>query len=112
MDFQTIAQRIGQLAQEPNPRLFASIPTPTGSRRDVSYRQFENLINQTASWLDENLPEPSIPSEFPTFAYIGAVDLRRIALVIASAKTGRKVHLLRHDAQPGLTETLLDPFGP
>lgn len=87
----TIAEKIEALAQEPVARIFSSLVLKDDSVQDITYSHFSNIINQAAAWLDANLPQSSSASEFPTFSYVGDLNLRRLALVVAGAKTGRKV---------------------
>lgn len=93
----SIAELIDRLAEDSTPRTFASIKPPSSCRRDMSYRDFSNLINTAALWLDKHLPDQS-PSR--TLAYIGTIDLRRMALLVACAKSGRRVRsLLKNEAE-------------
>ena len=91
MALETIAQRLDRLANDTTAAPFASIPTPSGPRKDLSYRQFANIVNTAALWLDGNLQGHDTSFEPSTFAYNGTIDLCRYVLLIAAAKTGRKV---------------------
>lgn len=91
LPFPTIAQKIETLAQEPTARLFSTVRLANGSTKDISYRKFLSIVNKAALWLDANLPKPESADDFPTFQYVGNLNLRLLALVVAAEKTGRKV---------------------
>ena len=91
MSVPTIFEKIENLAAEPIEWVFSTLIRDDDSLQDVSYRHFSSIINRAAAWMDENLPLPISASDFPTFLYVGDVSLRILALLVAGAKTGRKV---------------------
>ncbi|WPB07602.1 uncharacterized protein RHO25_012263 [Cercospora beticola] len=98
MSTTTIADKIEAFAREPTERVFCSLVLEDASVQDITYSHFLNIINKAATWLDESLPRPTSASDFPTFSYVGDLNLRRLALVVAGAKTGRKILMVRRYA--------------
>ncbi|USW58387.1 Putative AMP-dependent synthetase/ligase, AMP-binding, ANL domain-containing protein [Septoria linicola] len=101
-------EKIEALAQDPVARIFSSLVLKDDSVQDITYSHFLNIIDQAATWLDANLPQPSSASDFPTFQYVGDLNLRRLALVVAGAKTGRKILMTRRYALPDVVAHLID----
>ena len=56
----------------------------------VTYRSIANAVNRASYWLDSNLGKPG-HKEFPTFAYVGPLDLGYPIMLLAAIKTHRKV---------------------
>lgn len=87
-----LAARIDLYAQQDGSRTYAAIPETDDVRhgfRDITWAEFAQAIDQAAWWLDATLGTRT--NEFECFAYLGARDLRYIALTVAAVKTGRKV---------------------
>ena len=55
----------------------------------ITWKQFANAVNRVAFWLDENLPRTQNGPQ--TFAYLGPSDARYYILIVAAAKTKRRV---------------------
>lgn len=60
-----------------------------GGYRTITWKQFANAVNRTAFWLDDNLPRTK--SDRQTFAYLGPNDARYYILIVAAAKSKRRV---------------------
>jgi acyl-CoA synthetase (AMP-forming)/AMP-acid ligase II len=62
-----------------------------GGYQTITWRQFGNAINKTARWLDHNLPRTRTGPQ--TLAYLGPNDPRYYILIVAAAKSKRRVNL-------------------
>ena len=74
-------------------RTYASIPWADWRRdgfQDISYRQIANAVQIMSWWLDEKL---GTTDSISSFAYMGPNDLRYLFLIMAAAKTNRRVGL-------------------
>lgn len=84
-----IPSEIDNIAAKTPTKLYARIPVDdkdlAKGYRDVSIKHLANAMNSASFWLDEVLGETK------SFAYYGARDLRYAAMILAAAKTGRKV---------------------
>ena len=60
-----------------------------GGYRTITWKQFADAISRVAFWLDANLPQTQ--NEPQTFAYLGLSDARYYILIVAAAKTKRRV---------------------
>jgi acyl-CoA synthetase (AMP-forming)/AMP-acid ligase II len=60
-----------------------------GGYRTITWKQFANAVNRAAFWLDDNLPRKT--SGRQTIAYLGPNDARYYILIVASAKSNRRV---------------------
>jgi acyl-CoA synthetase (AMP-forming)/AMP-acid ligase II len=60
-----------------------------GGYRTITWKQFANAVNRTAFWLDDNLPRTK--SGRQTIAYLGPNDARYYILIVAAAKSERRV---------------------
>lgn len=84
-----IPNEIDNIAAKTPTKVYAKIPVDdqdlARGYRDISIKQLANAVNSASFWLDEALGETR------SFAYYGARDLRYAAIILAAAKTGRKV---------------------
>ena len=62
-----------------------------GGYQTITWRQFGNAINKAARWLDSNLPRTTSGPQ--TLAYLGPNDPRYYILIVAAAKSKRRVNI-------------------
>jgi hypothetical protein len=62
-----------------------------GGYQNITWRQFGNAINKAARWLDSNLPRTGAGPQ--TLAYLGPNDPRYYILIVAAAKSKRRVNI-------------------
>ena len=60
-----------------------------GGYRTITWKQFANAVNRTAFWLDDNFPQTKAGRQ--TIAYLGPNDARYYILIVAAAKSERRV---------------------
>uniref|UniRef100_A0A093VKL3 Linear gramicidin synthase subunit D n=1 Tax=Talaromyces marneffei PM1 TaxID=1077442 RepID=A0A093VKL3_TALMA len=79
-------------AKEASPRPYAYVlktPNPSDGFDEVTYPMIANAVNRASWWL---VNEVGL-AEGEVFGYMGPSDLRYLVLILASAKTGRKIML-------------------
>jgi acyl-CoA synthetase (AMP-forming)/AMP-acid ligase II len=59
-----------------------------GGYQTITWKQFADAVNKTAFWLDDNLPQTP---RSQTIAYLGPNDPRYYILLVATAKSKRRV---------------------
>jgi hypothetical protein len=83
---------VDELAKENSEAIYAEYPvSPTTYEdgfRKITFPDFSNAINGIAWWLHNTIGPGK---NFETLAYIGTLDLRYPALLLAAVKTGYKV---------------------
>jgi acyl-CoA synthetase (AMP-forming)/AMP-acid ligase II len=62
-----------------------------GGYETITWRQFGKAINKAARWLDSNLPQTTPGPQ--TLAYLGPNDPRYYILIVAAAKSKRRVNI-------------------
>ena len=93
---------IDEIAMNTPDRTYAATPKDEADMskgfENISYANFARAIDGVSWWLDNTLGETY--GRFPTFAYFGPRDLGYAIVVVAAAKTGRKVLLPSQLASP------------
>lgn len=87
-----LAEYVDYLAMSDPSRRFALIPRSDDVNdgfREVTVHDIARAANSMSRWIEKHLGPPR---EEETIAYMGNNDIRYIILILASNKTGNKVH--------------------
>jgi acyl-CoA synthetase (AMP-forming)/AMP-acid ligase II len=73
---------------EGRPHAVYSVWATASGLRTITYRQLANAVNGLASWLVSRLGPGRVGADPEVLTYIGAQDVRYVALLLAAVKAG------------------------